>query len=149
LLKLSSGVSECKPLDGGGVQSGGGAGGGGGGARQGWAVQVDPMKPMLKAPKSKRLKLRHGRTGIRFRFQCHLAPLQQGGGGADADGAADGGGGEAAAARGVGGRGTHFHFSAQPEPFLILKTSPKLLHTPSIPAIDTLYTTHKHPLFPQ
>ena len=32
---------------------------------------------------------------------------------------------------------TLLHFSAQPEPFLALKTSPQRLNTPSSPAINT------------
>jgi len=32
---------------------------------------------------------------------------------------------------------TLVHFSAQPEPFLTLNTSPKRVNTPSIPALNT------------
>ena len=60
LLKLSSNVNECKPL----VEARGGRGGGGGGAGQaggvrGRAVQVDPIKPTLIPPGTKRLKLKY------------------------------------------------------------------------------------------
>jgi len=41
-------VVECQPLEG---------GAGGAGRVQGEAVQVDPIKPTLKAPGAKRLKL--------------------------------------------------------------------------------------------
>ena len=61
-LRLSRDVDECKPLEmGGGVQGdtpwtpphGKGSGGG-----RGRAMQVDPMKPKLKLPGTKRLKPR-------------------------------------------------------------------------------------------
>jgi len=48
---------------------------------QGGAVQVDPMKPMLKAPGTKRLNLQYDKLLSilpEFWFQFQLAPLQQG-----------------------------------------------------------------------
>jgi len=44
----------------------------------GGAVQVDPMKPMLKAPRSERLKLNCDDLAFKFCFQFQLAPLQYG-----------------------------------------------------------------------
>ena len=44
----------------------------------GRAVQVEPMKPMLKAPVSKRLKLKYGATAFKSCFQFQLAPLNIG-----------------------------------------------------------------------
>jgi hypothetical protein len=41
---------------------------------------------------------------------------------------------------------TLVHFSAQPEPFLALNTSPKRLNTPSIPALNTLQTPPNYPM---
>ena len=51
-------MDECKPLVG-GVGFDGGVGGIRGDAHRGRAVQVDPIKPTLKAPGIKRLKLRY------------------------------------------------------------------------------------------
>jgi len=44
----------------------------------GKAVQVDPMKPMLKAPQFKRLKHSNYGTAFKFCFQIQLAPLHIG-----------------------------------------------------------------------
>ena len=47
---------------------------------QGMAVQVDPVKPVWKAPGTKRLKLKHAELLLillQFCFQFQLAPLQQ------------------------------------------------------------------------
>ena len=68
-------MNECKPLKegGGGVggegsvgsqgqesgSGGGGGGGGSGGEGQGRAAQVDPIKPKLKPPGTKRLNLHY------------------------------------------------------------------------------------------
>jgi len=38
----------------------------------GRAVQVDPIKPTLKAPGTKRLQLRCGETGFKSWFKCNL-----------------------------------------------------------------------------
>ena len=46
---------------------------------RGRAVQVDPMKPKLKPPGTKRLKLICGYTSFNFCFQIQLAPLSRGG----------------------------------------------------------------------
>jgi len=43
----------------------------------GKAVQVDPIKPTLTAPVTKRLTLKHA-TAFKFWFQIQLAPLQPG-----------------------------------------------------------------------
>ena len=40
-------------------------------------MQVDPIKPTLKPPGSKRLKLEHENTAFKFCFQFQLAPLHQ------------------------------------------------------------------------
>jgi hypothetical protein len=47
----------------------------------GQSVQVDPIKPTLKAPETKRLKLKHDELLsilLQFCFQIHLAPLYRG-----------------------------------------------------------------------
>jgi len=41
-------------------------------------VQVDPMKPDLKPPRIKRLKLKFGYISFNFCFQIQLASLQRG-----------------------------------------------------------------------
>jgi hypothetical protein len=46
--------------------------------RDGRAVQVGPIKPRLKAPGHKRLKLRYDKTGFEFCFQVELAALHDG-----------------------------------------------------------------------
>jgi len=51
------------------------------GPLQGEAMQVDPMKPTLKAPGTKRLKLKYDKLLsilLQFCFQFKLAPLQRG-----------------------------------------------------------------------
>jgi len=82
-------VDVCKPLGGGDAQGVGGRGGcnapgggrggsfsqaagggrGGGGYTQGRAVQVDPMKPMLKARGTERLKLEYDESPSNFAFK--------------------------------------------------------------------------------
>jgi len=42
----------------------------------GRAVQVDPIKPTLKAPGTKRLKLKYDKLLSNFAFKFQLAPLQ-------------------------------------------------------------------------
>ena len=42
-------------------------------------MQVDPIKRTLKAPGTKRLKLKCGEIGIKFWFLFQLAPLYEGG----------------------------------------------------------------------
>jgi hypothetical protein len=42
-------------------------------------VQVDPIKPTLKAPGTERLKLKHDVTTFNLCLQIQLAPLHQGG----------------------------------------------------------------------
>jgi hypothetical protein len=44
----------------------------------GGAVQVDPFKPTLKAPRTMRLKLKYVKTAFKPCFQIQLAPLQPG-----------------------------------------------------------------------
>jgi hypothetical protein len=44
----------------------------------GRAVQVEPMKPRLKSPVSKRLKLRYDKTAFKFCFQFLPSPLHIG-----------------------------------------------------------------------
>ena len=44
----------------------------------GWAVQVDPIKPTLNAPGTKRLKLKYNGPPSKFCFQIQLALLQPG-----------------------------------------------------------------------
>jgi len=72
-------VDECKPLDGGGGDgdvADGGEGGfalrvrGGGG--HGRTVQVDPIKPTLKPPGTKRLKLKYDELLSSFAFNFNL-----------------------------------------------------------------------------
>ena len=49
---------------------------------QGWAVQVDPMKPTLKGPGTNRSKPRYDEQLsilLQFCFQIQLVPLHQGG----------------------------------------------------------------------
>jgi hypothetical protein len=41
-------------------------------------VQVDPIKPKLKAPGTKRLKVEPDKTAFTFRFQIQLAQLHHG-----------------------------------------------------------------------
>jgi uncharacterized protein (DUF983 family) len=60
-------VNECKPLKEGKQ-----------GIISGRAVQVEPMKPVLKAPVSKHLKLKCDETTFNFCFQILLAPLHMG-----------------------------------------------------------------------
>jgi hypothetical protein len=45
---------------------------------QGRAVQVDPIKPTLKGPGIKRLKVKCDKSAFQFCFQSQLAPLHQG-----------------------------------------------------------------------
>jgi len=85
-------VDECKPLPrggggGGGNHHGGGGGGGGGGARgcdggargaHGRAVQLDPIKPKLKAPRFKRLKLRYDYLLLSFAYKFNLRRYNMG-----------------------------------------------------------------------
>jgi hypothetical protein len=49
-----------------------------GGGEHGTAVQVDPLKPMLKPPGTKRLKVKCGYNAFNFCFQIQLAPLEHG-----------------------------------------------------------------------
>ena len=44
-------------------------------------MQVEPMNPTLKAPGTKRLKLKYDATAYMNCFQFQLAPLQGGAGG--------------------------------------------------------------------
>jgi len=70
------------------VPDGAGAGGerparrvlvrGGPGVHRGKAVQVELMKSMLKAPGTKRLKLKYDKTAFKICFQFQLAPLHRG-----------------------------------------------------------------------
>ena len=55
-------MDECKPLD----------AGRGGGPRYGKAVQVEPMKPTLKAPGSTCLKLKYDEPPSEFAFKFNL-----------------------------------------------------------------------------
>jgi hypothetical protein len=94
LLKLNCNVNKCKPLSGGnngggdgggdddsvddgggdggsGDDSGGGSGSGDGGD-DGRAVQFDPIKPTLKAPETKRLKLRYDGPLSNLAFKLNL-----------------------------------------------------------------------------
>ena len=71
-------MNECKPLPGGGRRAARPAGGRGAvraRAYQGRAVQVDPIKPKLKAPGTKRLKLNCGMLlstcGFKFSLRCY------------------------------------------------------------------------------
>ena len=57
-------MDECQPIEGGGRDPAG--------ERQGRAVQVDPMNPTLKAPVSKRLKLKHDEPLSNFAFKFNL-----------------------------------------------------------------------------
>ena len=41
-------------------------------------MQVDPVKPTLKAPESTLLKLNYGWTGFKVQFQIQFVPLQRG-----------------------------------------------------------------------
>ena len=41
-------------------------------------MQVDPIKPSLKAPGSKRFETKIGSIAFKFCIQCQLAPLQPG-----------------------------------------------------------------------
>ena len=73
-------MDECKPL-----ARGARAARGGPRPRPGGAVQVDPIKPMLKVPGTKRLKLKYDILPailLQFCFQFQLAPLHPGGGAA-------------------------------------------------------------------
>jgi len=47
--------------------------------QRGRGVQVDPMKPTLKAPGYERLKLRCDDLAFKFCFRFQLPPLQRGG----------------------------------------------------------------------
>ena len=70
---MSSDVNECKPLAGGGVRARHRvAGARRPAAARGRAVQVDPIKPTLKAPESKPLKLEHEKTLSIFAFKFYL-----------------------------------------------------------------------------
>jgi len=66
LLKLSSNVNECKPL-----LAGGGAGAAGL-VHPGRGVQVDPIKPTLKAPGTKRLKPEYDELLSMFGYNFNL-----------------------------------------------------------------------------
>ena len=57
-------MDECKPLRGGGAAQAVGA--------VGRAVQVDPVKPTLKAPGTKRLKLKYVTSLSNFAFKFKL-----------------------------------------------------------------------------
>jgi hypothetical protein len=61
-------VDGCKPLVGGAARA----------LHQGQAVQVDPMKPKLKPPGTKRLNLKCDILPFNFCFQIQLVPLHQG-----------------------------------------------------------------------
>ena len=66
-------MDECKPLVVGGVGArGGGAGG------QGRAVHVDPMKPKVKAPGTKHLKLLNHEPPSNFAFKFNLHHYTEG-----------------------------------------------------------------------
>jgi len=67
-------VDECKPLAGGAVGEGPavGSGGAGHGGVPGRAVQVDPIKPTLKPPGTKRLKLKFDVLLSTFAFKINL-----------------------------------------------------------------------------
>ena len=130
---------------------------------RGRAVQVDPMKPRLKAPGTMLLKLRYDEPHSNFAFNFNLRlynvdmevtiatklePLTQRGedfceaklAGAGTNGCYTVDGKETCAYSMIGaGQGlTLFHFSAQPEPFLSQNYT---LNTPSHPP-----TPRKHPL---
>ena len=75
-------MSECRPLfdggGGGGGAGGGGSGGeGGGGGEPGRAVQVDLIKPTLKAPATQRLQLKYVGllSNIAFKFNLRRYSL--------------------------------------------------------------------------
>ena len=59
-------------------EQGGGGGGGSVVASLGSAVQVEPMKPMLKPPETKRLKLRCGEPLSKFAFKFNLRRYSSG-----------------------------------------------------------------------
>ena len=80
-LTLSRKVDECKPLAG-GVRRPGHGGGGAAAQGQGEAVQVEPMKLMLKPPGTKRLKLKYYKLLsilLHFCFQINLRRYSKGG----------------------------------------------------------------------
>jgi hypothetical protein len=78
-------VDECKPLGAGAARAvrGGGAGcvraAAGGGGGRGRAVQVDPVKPTLKAPGTEHLKLKHDKRLSIFAFKFNLRRYNAGG----------------------------------------------------------------------
>jgi len=90
---------------------------GGGAGFQGRAMQVDPMKPVLKAPGSMLLKLIYDEplstSAFKFNLRRHTKAT----------------GWARASRQGL----TLVHFSAQPEPFLTQ-------NTPYTPPIHPLYT---------
>jgi len=63
---LSSNVNECKPLSGGGRRRAAAA------SALGKAVQVEPIKPTLKAPGTKRLKPQYDGLLSNFAFKFNL-----------------------------------------------------------------------------
>jgi len=75
VLKLSSAVNQCKPLAGGDRARRRG----GNRRRLGRAVQVDPMKPKLKPPGTKRSKLEYdgllSNHGFKFSLRCYTSEL--------------------------------------------------------------------------
>ena len=76
VLTLSWKVEECQPLIPGGGEPGGGVPATVGGPRprrrRGRAVQVDPLKPTLKAPGIKHLKLNCDNLHPSFAFKFNL-----------------------------------------------------------------------------
>jgi hypothetical protein len=56
----------------------------------GEAVQIDPIKPTLKAPGTKRLKLEHGEAPSHFGFKINLRRYTAGGTATPSPGAASG-----------------------------------------------------------
>jgi len=73
-LRLSCEVDECKPLIHGRAHHPAPAAGAGAadGDERGRLVQVDPIKPTLKAPGSARLKLKYDNLLSRFAFHFNL-----------------------------------------------------------------------------
>jgi len=119
----------------------------------GRAMQIVPIKPVLKPPVPMLLKLRYNGTLSTFAFNFHLRRYTTcctscGAGGCSRPCASAARGTRAARRQGL----TIVHFSAQPEPFPTLKISPDRLNTPSNPAetllrhsLNTPETPPKHP----
>jgi len=114
------------------------------------SVQVDSIKSRVESACGFSARIYSIIKCVNVCFQIHLAPLQHGERERDARGAGvrtPRVGRELRHRRGGGGRGLHSsHFSAEPEPFLTLKTSPKRLNNPSTPAISIPSTSSKCPM---